>query len=143
MDRLIFERLRDLTGKEIRGDIRFVSREALRPFLTAEIAIENDENYGLRLSMRFNTDDYSKTFNVHAPGVGPICRLDVDGHNHPPSGRQHKHGVVTDRCTDNNLPTANPRPDLAGKSMRECFVEFCRMAQIHHVGQFFAPDEGI
>lgn len=141
MDRTEFERLRDLPNKVIRGDIRFVTRDATRPLLIAEVDLENDEGAPLKLNLRYNPRDGAKTINVHVPGVGAICRLDVDGHNHPPAGRQHKHAVQNHRCPDKNLPHAVGRPDLAGRSMRECFDEFCRIATISHHGQFFAPDE--
>jgi hypothetical protein len=77
---------------------------------------------------------------VHVPGVGPICRLDVDGVAHRPAGRSHKHSLRTERCPGENLPLApKDRPDLSGLPLRELFVEFCRMARIEHRGAFEAP----
>ena len=143
MNRTEFEALRDLANKSINGDIRFSRRQAMLPAITAEgIAIENDGGVELRLNITFNPTVGSKTFNVHVPGVGPICRLDVDGTAHRPAGRSHKHSLTSDRCPDRNLPdNVRDRPDLSGKSLRELFGVFCQLGQIVHVGTFEAPDE--
>lgn len=93
------------------------------------------------LSMRYNEIVGSKTINVYVPGIGPICRLDVDGNAHRPAGRSHKHSLQAERCPDRNLPDALDRSDLAGSSLREVFSEFCRMACISHHGQLETPDE--
>jgi hypothetical protein len=80
--------------------------------------------------------------NVHVPGIGPICRLDVDGPAHRPCGRSHKHSLQTEGCPDRNLPDGViDRPDLAGKSLQEVFGQFCEMAQIRHTGTFEVPTE--
>lgn len=143
MDRTTFEALRDMAGKTISADIRFARRQALAPALFAEgIPIENTGGVDLLLSITFNPVVGSKTFNVHAPGMGPICRLDVDGPPHRPAGRSHKHSLQGERCPDRNLPDGvTDRPDLAGKSVREVFDEFCRIAGISHTGQFESPDQ--
>ena len=79
MNRSEFEALRDIPRKEIRQDIRFSRKHANMPALVAEVTITNASNVELRLNMTFNPEVGSKTFNVHVPRVGPICRLDVDG----------------------------------------------------------------
>ena len=143
MNRAEFEALRDVPGKVITGDIKFPKRQATMPALMAEnIAIENSAGVELRLNIMFNPEIGSKTFNVHVPGVGPICRLDVDGTVHRPAGRSHKHSVANPRCPDRNLPDGVvDRADLSGKTLRELFDTFCQMAQIRHDGAFVAPDE--
>lgn len=142
MNRTEFEALRNLPGKVIREDIKFSKRQATAPSLVAEgIPIENADGVQLRLNINFNPEIGSKTFNVHVPGVGPICRLDVDGPKHHPAGRCHKHSVQTERCPDRNLPdNVMDRPDLAGRSVRECLDVFCAMAGITISGGFDAPD---
>ena len=141
MDRTAFEALRDLPDKVIAADIKFARRQALAPVLVAEgIRIENSAGVDLVLTIQFNPTVGAKTVNVHVPGVGPICRLDVDGPAHRPAGRSHKHAVRSERCPDRNLPEAvTDRPELAGKSPREVFDEFCRMAKILHTGAFEDP----
>jgi hypothetical protein len=105
MDRAAFEAVRDVPGKFIRGDIRLVARRQTLPALVAEnIVIENRSSVVLRLNITYNPEVGSKTFNVTAAGVGPICRLDVDGPAHRPAGRSHKHSLQTERCPDRNLP---------------------------------------
>ncbi len=142
MDRTTFEALRDMDGKTISSDIRFARRQALAPALLAEgIRIDNTHGVDLVLSITYNPVVGSKTFNVHVPGLGSICRLDVDGPPHRPAGRSHKHSLQGERCPDGNLPDGViDRPDLAGKSVRDVFDEFCRIAGITHTGQFETPD---
>jgi hypothetical protein len=144
VNRTEFDSLRDLKDKIIRGDIRFSQREPTRPFFIADVFIENSSGHVLRLMIRFNPEVGSKTFAVDIQGIGPICRLDIDGHNHPPVGRNHKHSLQTERCPNRNLPDgAIAYDNLSGQSVRVCFEEFCRVASIAHDGQFYAPDEGI
>lgn len=144
MDRTAFEELRNLPGKIIEGDIRFGRPRATHPVLVAEnIAIANAHGIDARLNIHYNPQVGSKTFNVHVPGVGPICRLDVDGAPHRPCGRSHKHSLQSPRCPDRNLPDGViDRADLAGKSVREVFEEFCRIAHIQHKGALELPGEG-
>lgn len=142
MNRLQFEAIRNVPGKHIRGDIRFAKRAATSPALVADgIVIESDGSIELRLSISFNPQVGSKTFNVHVPGVGPICRLDVDGPAHRPAGRSHNHSLQNDHCPDNNLPDGVvDNPTLAGKSVRDLFATFCAMAHIVHTGTLHTPD---
>lgn len=143
MERGDFEALRDVPDKFIDVDIRFARRDQMRPALVAEsMVIENGLGIQLRLQITFNPETGAKNFNVFVPGVGPICRLDVDGPPHPGAGRSHKHSLRTNRCPDRNLPDGVvDRPDLAGRSVRELFGVFCQMACISHRGIFVAPDE--
>ncbi len=145
MNRQEFEAIRDIPGKVIRGDIRFVSRQAMTPAVVAEnIEIINDHQVELRLTIHCNPEVGSKTFNVHVPGKGPICRLDVDGAAHRPAGRSHKHALQSERCSDRNLPDGvADRPDLSGKTLPELFGIFCAIANITHEGQLFAPKEDV
>lgn len=141
MDRTGFEALRDLPDKRIEQNISFTQRRPTAPLLIAEdVRIASSANVDLRLSIMHNPDVGSTTFNVHVPGTGPICRLDIDGPPHRPCGRSHKHSLKTERCPDRNLPEGVvDRPDLSGKPVAELFQEFCRMAAITHVGTFEAP----
>ena len=137
VDRSDFERLRDMPGKVIASDIRLVRRANLVPRVADGILIENELQIPLRLNISFNPESGAKTVNVVIQGVGPICRLDVDGPAHRPAGRCHKHSLQTARCPGRNLPEAViDRPDLSGKSIAEVFHVFCRLADIHHAGTF-------
>jgi len=142
MNRTDFEALRDLPGKRISQEVRFVRRQALRPAMEAEVTIENDLGIDLRMNIHFNPETGSKTVNVYVPGTGPICRLDVDGTRHGDAGRSHKHALKTERCPDRNLPDdVVTRPDLSGRSLQEVFADFCRTANIAFEGKFFPPEE--
>lgn len=141
MDRIAFEALRDASSKLIRGDIRLIQTRPTAPLWTAEgVRIENALGFDAKLNVTFNPRTGGKTFNVSVRGIGPICRLDIDGHLHPPAGRTHKHGLRTPGCPDRNLPHADPRPELTGASLEEAFVAFCAMASIRHEGRFLGPE---
>lgn len=143
MNRTDFERLRDLPEKIIRCDIRFVPRRQVAPLLVADdVRIENGAGVDARLTMTYNPKVGSKSLNVHVPGIGPICRLDVDGPPHRPAGRSHKHSLQTERCPGRNLPDrVIDRPDVSGLEFRYLFHEFCKLAQITHDGTFYPPEE--
>ena len=85
--------------------------------------------------LRYNTKTLSKTINIDLPGVGAICRLDVDGTIHKNVGRNHKHEFQSIKCLKRNLPTARSRDDLAGKDMQEVFDHFCHEANIINPGK--------
>lgn len=79
MTRNEFEALRNLPDKLIKGDIRFGKSKQTSPSLIAELTIESSGGQDLRMQLRYNADTATKTINVTAIGIGPICRLDVDG----------------------------------------------------------------
>jgi hypothetical protein len=144
MNRSEFEALRNLSDKVIRGDIVFSAGRKTAPLLIAEdIHIENSHGVDARLTIQYNPEVGSITFNVHVVGVGPICRLDVRGKPHRPAGRSHKHALKTERCPDRNLPDdVLDRPELLEKTTKELFEEFCALGHINHTdGAFRAPDE--
>lgn len=141
MNRAEFETLRDLPEKKIGGRIEFVQRRQTSPLWTAEnIQIENTSGSELRLTIQLNPEVGSTSFNVDIAGVGPICRLDVDGPAHRPAGRSHKHSLQTPRCADQNLPKVIDRPDLSGKPPAELFAIFCQMASITFEGELVLPE---
>lgn len=144
MNRTEFEYLRDLPDKVIGADLRLTQRKETSPAWVADgIVIENVAEVQLRLNITYNPETGSKTFNVHVPGVGPICRLDVDGTSHKDQGRTHKHSLKTERCPARNLPWAVAMPALAGLPLLEVFRSFCEMANIRHEGSFEDPSEEI
>lgn len=142
MDRSDFETLRDIPGKRISSDIRYARRQATAPVLVVDdVRIDHDGQGELRLHCSWNPETSMIVFNVHVPGVGPICRLCVDGPAHAPAGRSHKHALVTERCPGRNLPDGVvDRPDLSGQPVADVFTEFCRISNIEMHGRFFAPD---
>jgi hypothetical protein len=142
VDRTEFEAIRNVPEKLIRGDIRFSRSKNASPLLVADgIRIENSSGAALFLNISYNPLVGSKTLNIVQSGVGPICRLDVDGPAHRPAGRSHKHSVQTERCPDRNLPDGvMDRPDLSGQTMRQLFDHFCQLANIRYEGVFEDPD---
>lgn len=137
MDRAEFEHLRGIPGKIIHGDIRLARRANLIARVADGIQITNPIQVPLRMNIAFNPESGAKTINVVVQGLGPICRLDVDGPAHRPAGRSHKHSLQTARCPGRNLPdNVVDRQDLSGKPIEELFLIFCEIAQISHAGTF-------
>lgn len=135
-----FQQLRDLPGKLVLADIEFKSGKDLRPNLTFDqVAIINDLGWEVFINGTFKPDLPAVTFNVTLRGVGAICRIDVNGTIHKTAGRTHKHDLRREEDPRNNLPTAVARPDLAGKSAREVWEDFCQRANIQHTGKFIDP----
>ena len=110
--------------------------------IAENIRITNNSGIDTRLTIHYNPQTGSKTFNVHIPGTGPICRLDIDGPPHRPAGRCHKHSLRTERCPGRNLPDdVSDLPGLSGKNIRALLTEFCRLACIVLNGDVETPDE--
>jgi hypothetical protein len=137
MDRREFERLRDLPGKKITGDIRLQRSRETAPLLSATVLIENSADVTAKLFIEFNEQTDAKILNVSIPGTGPICRLEVDTRSHKSIGRSHKHALHEMDCPALNLPREiQGRSDLSGKSFHEVFMDFCDKANIEHDGSF-------
>lgn len=138
MDRTEFEALRDVSGKYIDGDVRLTGAPRTEPILCADdIPIHNIMGVPLMLNVTFNPRASAFKCNVHARGVGPICRLEINGAEHPGAGRTHKHALRTESCPRQNLHRdVTPRPDLNGATLEEAWTSFCKMAGIEHRGSF-------
>ena len=143
MNRDEFERLRDLPGKRIVGDIRLTQRADISAAWEArDISITNTDGVDVRMTVQYVTETGAKTINVYVAGVGPICRLEVDSRPHRPAGRSHKHALHTPECPRENLKReVADRPDLNGRPLGEVFDTFCRMAHITHDGDLITPPE--
>jgi hypothetical protein len=134
MDRAEFEALLNRPGKRISEPIA-LAPDALQPRkLIARGVIRTSDGFEATLHVRFDSRTFSKTINVVVDGVGPICRLDVDGARHRTEGRNHKHDLRSERCPQRNLPEAVARPELSGRSVEDIFSIFCREAGIRNEG---------
>jgi hypothetical protein len=141
MNRNEFEALRNLPGKQISADIRFELKQATSPNLTFEdVVVNNSLNYEVVLNGTFKPDIPSVTFNFVVRGIGPICRVCVNGTLHPGAGRTHKHDLRRDGDPRTNLPTAVARPDLVGKTSKEVWDTLLLQASIVHTGTFYEPE---
>ncbi|MFD2234241.1 hypothetical protein [Phaeospirillum tilakii] len=143
MDGPEFRRLRDLPGKRIVGDIRLAPRSDISAAWEAkDIPIANADGVDARMTIQLVTETGAKTINVKVPGVGPICRLEVDSRPHRPASRSHKHALRTVDCPRDNLKRdVVDRPELSGRPLKEVFDAFCRMAQITHEGTLILPPD--
>jgi hypothetical protein len=136
MDKGEFERLRNLPGKRIDGDIVLKKNSNRRPLRAAKVPIINSEGADAFLYIEWNEETDAKTLNVFVTGTGPICRLEVDARPHHDAGRSHKHDLVTPDCPSENLKrNAMGRSDLQGKDLLSIFGVFCKMADINHNGK--------
>jgi hypothetical protein len=137
-----FEELRDLENKRIETDIVFSPRRQHPSTLSAEgIKIVNDFGVDAILEIHYNPNSDAKVFSVIVPEAGgPICRLCVDGAEHHPHGRCHKHSLLTPLCPKQNLKTQiSDHSALSGRPIQELFDHFCQMAKIQFTGSFSAP----
>ncbi len=142
MNRSEFENLRELPGKKIVSDIKFIEQKDSSPNLTFEnIKIYNSLDLDIVLNGTFKPEIPSFTLNFVIRGIGPICRLDVNGTVHKDVGRTHKHDLMKESDPRNNLPHAISRPELSQKSVKEIWSILCRQAHIIHEGNFYFPDE--
>jgi hypothetical protein len=142
MDRTEFERLRDLPGKFIEGDIVLARDGNTAPVLTATVMIENEAGVEAKLDIKFNEKTDAKTLNVRLAGVGAICRLDVDSNLHKPCGRSHKHSLQQPDCPHPSINLSRKvadRTDLQGLTIHEVFTNFCVESRIEHRGNIIFP----
>jgi hypothetical protein len=143
MTRGDFIQLRDLPDKRIREDILFLEGPDSRPNrVFSNVQIENSLGVDVRLNGTYKPGVPALSLNVTVRGVGPICRLEVNGTVHGPAGRTHKHDLRTERCPRRNLPHAEPREDLTELSPAEVWEVLCREANIVHLGRFVDPEGG-
>jgi hypothetical protein len=102
--------------------------------------VENALNYDLVLNGTYKPDIPAITFNFVLRGVGPVCRVCVNGTLHPPAGRTHKHDLRKESDPRNNLPTAVARPDLENRAtVKEVWDILLQQANITHTGTFNEP----
>ncbi|MEK7730121.1 MAG: hypothetical protein AAB354_17065 [candidate division KSB1 bacterium] len=143
MTRQDFEKLRDLPNKKIASDISFEKKKETAPnFIFEQVPLENSLGMDVILNGTYKPAIPAVTFNFVLRGVGPICRLCVNGTMHKNAGRSHKHELLQDDDPRLNLPTAIARPDLEGKSVKEIWETLCQQAGIMHTGKFIAPAGG-
>lgn len=141
MNRQEFEWLRDLPSKRIDEDILYAQKaKGIRVYeFRVQIVVDNRPEIVLSLDGTYNWTTDNTKFNVTLKGVGPICRVDVNGRNHRDQGRTHKHSLHTENCPRNNLPIAVARPDLENLTSRQVFEDFCERANITFNGVFHDP----
>lgn len=131
-----FESLRSLPDKKIHGDIELRADPAHPTSYRADsVRVENAMGVDLRLNVTLKPDLPSVTFNFSVLGVGPICRLDINGTSHGDAGRTHKHEFEDEKDPQRNLPNARPRTDLEGASLEKAWDSLCEAAKIRHDGQ--------
>lgn len=121
-------------GKRIIEPVALVPDASQPRKLVAQAMIRAGDGREAIIYIRFDTRTFSKTINVVVSGVGPICRLDVDGARHRTVGRNHKHDLRTVKCPERNLPEAVARPELSGQSIEDVFSAFCREFGIRNAG---------
>lgn len=140
MNRQEFEHLRDLDGKVITADIVWAAPKDAKPNVVFDhVRVENTAGWDVILNGTFKPGIPSVTYNFVLQGVGPICRIDVNGMLHGDAGRTHKHDLRRDSDPKNNLPKAVARKDLEGKTAKDVWEDLCKFAKITHTGKFNEP----
>jgi hypothetical protein len=142
MNRHEFETLRDLPDKEILSDIAFTpSKDTSTTLVFEQVKVSNSLGYDLVLNGSYIPDIPQVKFNFVVRGVGPICRIEVNGKVHRRVGRTHKHYLMTADCPRLNLPEADTRLDLdlQNQTTKEIWEIICQQANITHRGEFKQP----
>jgi hypothetical protein len=135
MDRQEFETLRDLPDKTIEGDIKFESNASSGPNLVfGDVSVRNTMGLEVVLNGTYKPYIPSVTFNFSVRGVGPICRICVNGAKHGDAGRTHKHDLRKDSCPRRNLPNAIARPDLENFTPDKVWETILAVTNITHNG---------
>ena len=130
-----FETLRNLPNKTIECDIVLqLSKIHTTSKRAEDIVVTNSLGLSITLDVTEKPDIPSYTFNFSAAGVGPICRLDINGTTHGSAGRTHKHELHHDNDPGKNLPTAHALPNLENATLETAWRWLCTQAQIHHDG---------
>jgi hypothetical protein len=138
MNQQEFQTLRDMPGKKISGDILFLKTNSSGPNLVFDgVLVQNTEAFEIVLNGIFKPNIPSLTFNFVLRGVGPICRLDVNGTIHDFVGRTHKHELIRESDPRKNLPTAFKREDIdsANLNVKDVWTQLCAQAKIEHDGE--------
>ena len=65
-------------------------RDAKPNLIFDQIAVENSLGWDVLLNGTYKPDIPAISFNFVIRGVGPVCRIDVNGTIHGPAGRTHK-----------------------------------------------------
>jgi hypothetical protein len=144
MLRFEFEQIRDLPGKRIEGDLMFAQKIGSRPcYVVGNVPVENAIGLDLVLDGIYTAPIKKLIFNFRVRGVGPICRVCVNGRFHDKVGRTHKHHLVGERDPAVNLPNAEGRPDLRKKTVLEIWNILCDQANIIHNGTVVIPGESV
>ncbi len=139
MDRSAFERFRDLPDKEIADDIVF-KKENVNAMSFDNIKVLNSMGIDLLLNGKYKPNIPSIRFNFYVRGIGPICRIEVNGSVHGESGRTHKHSLHKASCPRRNLPYTEPRADLENRNSEEVWQIVCKQSKINHRGNFVKPE---
>lgn len=144
MNKNEFDQLRSLQDKSIIADITFSAKRdsGSDNLVFDQIQVQNKLGYDVFLNGTFKPSIPSLVFNFVVRGVGPICRVCVNGMDHKDVGRTHKHELIADNDPNSNLPTAIRRPDLdlQKQSVTEIWQTLCKEANIVHTGSFSEPE---
>jgi hypothetical protein len=140
MNKNEFEVLRNLKDKFIEDDIEFQNVRGMGQNLTFEkIPVENSMGYKILLNGEYSPRLKKIKYNFVLSGIGPICRIEVNGQCHKDKCRNHKHELIKESDPERNLPNAYPRPDLENKTPSELWEIVCKEAKIQHRGRLKVP----
>lgn len=143
MNRKEFELLRDLSDKVIESDIIWSQKKGMAKNLVFDkIQVLNSLGFDVLLNGTYKPALKAISFNFVVSGIGPICRLEINGLSHGKAGRNHKHDLNDESDPCNNLPYAINKDDLANKNPTELWRILCSFANIKHNGNFIDPEGG-
>jgi hypothetical protein len=80
------------------------------------------------------------SFTFWIEGLGPIIRYCMGGPAHSDAGRYHRHLMRNPEDIRQNLPYAEPRPDMSGWSAKQIWDQVCLEGNITHTETFYEPE---
>lgn len=92
MDRNEFDALRNLRGKAIDGDVKFrADSRGSQVMRVKRIEVQNAIGWPVSIDAHYDPRFPKFVLNFSIDGIGPICRVCVNGTEHKDVGRFHKH----------------------------------------------------
>lgn len=130
-----FVQLGTMDDKTISAHTEFVRKKPLVQDFLCFDRTGADKAFGLEVLLNGSHDRRTgeTTFNFVMQGVGPVCRVDVNGNEQGNAGSTHKRELQKESCPRQNLRYAEARPDFADKTPREIWERLCRQAKIEHM----------
>lgn len=135
MNKREFETLRKLEGKRIEGDVQLrPDPSGGRVMRAKDVIVHNEIGWPVAVDIHYDPRFPKLVVNFSVDGVGPICRVCVNGTAHKTVGRHHKHTLRAESDPSQNLPHAVTRPDYSTLPLEQVWNLICREANIAHNG---------
>lgn len=136
-----FDQLWNEEDKCIMEDIQFgACNSSGGSFCFEKLQVVCQSGMPLEIYGTYQCETGAITYNFVVQGIGPVTRYDAGGPEHKDATRFHRHVPQSHTDFRQNLPYAEPRADLQGRTAEEIWTVVCSEARISHTGAFFPPE---